>query len=42
MTQIEETLVRMQAQLNARTSQQATGISHRHEDPALEAADPES
>jgi hypothetical protein len=42
MTQIEEILVRMQAQLNAQTSQQATGISQRHEDPALEAADPES
>ena len=38
MTQIEQTLVRMQAQLNARTSQQATGPSQRHEDPALEAA----
>src|SRR4051812_48940391 len=38
MTQIEHALVALQAQVNAQQSHQATGPSHRHKEPALEAA----
>src|SRR3954470_17093295 len=38
MTQIEQTLMALQAQVNAQNIQQATGPSQRHEEPALESS----